>query len=154
MHFLAWSGVSWKVGICCYHSLFKFCWGFVRRVVSMLLWTITKHYRCYTALSITTAFTESVIYLVYIVGQFLSATASHGKWVTRSDPVTARAIDTVISLMKKQICICFVGDEALFNFSRYVSSQNNRYWSTENPVSIHEVPLYDEIGCVVCYECN
>jgi hypothetical protein len=36
----------------------------------------------------------------------------------------------------------------------YKWAQNNRYWSTENPISIHEVPLYDEIECVLCCEYN
>jgi hypothetical protein len=27
--------------------------------------------------------------------------------------------------------------------SGYVNSQNNRYWSTENPHAVHKVPLHD-----------
>jgi hypothetical protein len=37
----------------------------------------------------------------------------------------------------------FYTDEAWFHLSGYVNSQNNRYWSAENPHSIHEVPLHD-----------
>lgn len=52
---------------------------------------------------------------------------------------------------RKNFTFVLFGDEAWFNLSGYVRSQNNRYWSTENPVSIHEVPLYDEIECVVLW---
>ena len=34
-------------------------------------------------------------------------------------------------------------DEAWFHLRGHVCSQNNRYWSTENPRIIHEVPLHD-----------
>jgi hypothetical protein len=34
-------------------------------------------------------------------------------------------------------------DDAWFHLSGYVNSQNNPYWSAENPHSIHEVPLHD-----------
>jgi hypothetical protein len=48
--------------------------------------------------------------------------------------VHAAAIDPTLCLFK---------DEAWFHFSGYVNSQNNRYWSGENPTLIHEVPLHD-----------
>jgi hypothetical protein len=37
----------------------------------------------------------------------------------------------------------FYTDEARFHLSGCVNSQNNRYWRTENPHSIHEFPLHD-----------
>lgn len=30
-----------------------------------------------------------------------------------------------------------------YDESWYVNSQNNRYWSTENPHAVHEVPVHD-----------
>ena len=46
-------------------------------------------------------------------------------------------------------------DEAWFHLSGHVSSQNHRYWSTENPRLIHEVPLHDQkigVWCAVTAE--
>jgi hypothetical protein len=43
-------------------------------------------------------------------------------------------------------------DEACFHLRGYVNSQNNRYWSAENPHSIHKVPLHDvkfEVWCAI-----
>jgi hypothetical protein len=40
----------------------------------------------------------------------------------------------------------------IFNFSGNVSSQNCRYWATENPCDIHQKPLLSEkviVGCGV-----
>jgi hypothetical protein len=37
----------------------------------------------------------------------------------------------------------FYTDEARFHLSGYMNSQNNSYWSAENPHSIHEAPLHD-----------
>jgi hypothetical protein len=34
----------------------------------------------------------------------------------------------------------FQSDEAWYTLSGYVSSQNNRYWSTEYPHDVHGVP--------------
>jgi hypothetical protein len=34
-------------------------------------------------------------------------------------------------------------DKAWFNLSDYMGSQNNGYWSTENPYAAHEVPTHD-----------
>jgi hypothetical protein len=31
----------------------------------------------------------------------------------------------------------------MVHFTGYINSQNNRYWSTENPHAVHEVPLHD-----------
>jgi hypothetical protein len=39
--------------------------------------------------------------------------------------------------------LTFYSDEAWYTLSGYVNSQNNRYWSTENPHAVHEVPLHD-----------
>jgi hypothetical protein len=39
-------------------------------------------------------------------------------------------------------------DEARFHLSGYINSKNNRYWSAENPILIHEVALYDIKVCV------
>jgi hypothetical protein len=35
--------------------------------------------------------------------------------------------------------LIFYSEEAWFNWSSYVNSQNNRYWSTENPHAVCEV---------------
>jgi hypothetical protein len=46
----------------------------------------------------------------------------------------------------------FYSDEAWYTSSGYVNSQNNRYWSTENPNAVHEVLLQDleiQILCVI-----
>jgi hypothetical protein len=37
----------------------------------------------------------------------------------------------------------FFTDEANFNLSGYVNSQNNRHWSNENPHVLIELPLYN-----------
>jgi hypothetical protein len=37
----------------------------------------------------------------------------------------------------------FYSDEAWFNLSGYIGSQNNRYWSKENPYVAHEVQMHD-----------
>jgi hypothetical protein len=34
-------------------------------------------------------------------------------------------------------------DEAWYSLSGYVNSQNNRYWSIENPHAVHDVSLND-----------
>ena len=39
--------------------------------------------------------------------------------------------------------LVFFSDETWFHLSGYVNSQNNRFWSLENPHNIHEVPLHD-----------
>lgn len=41
-------------------------------------------------------------------------------------------------------------DEAWFHLNGHVASQNNRYWSTENPHLIHEIPLHDAKVGVWC----
>jgi hypothetical protein len=37
----------------------------------------------------------------------------------------------------------FYSDKAWYTLSGYINSQNNRYWSTENPYAVYEVPLHD-----------
>jgi transposase len=37
---------------------------------------------------------------------------------------------------------CFFSDEAWFELSGYVNSQNSRYWSTDNPHLLHNHPLH------------
>jgi hypothetical protein len=42
----------------------------------------------------------------------------------------------------------FFFGEAWFHLSGYVNSQNSRFWSSENPLFFHEVPLHSrKIGC-------
>jgi hypothetical protein len=42
----------------------------------------------------------------------------------------------------------FFFDDAWFHLSGYVNSQNSRFWSSENPHLLHEVPLHShKIGC-------
>ena len=47
-------------------------------------------------------------------------------------------------------CLIWFTDEAWFHLNGYVLSQNNRYWSHENPHRIHEIPLHDERIGVWC----
>jgi hypothetical protein len=44
----------------------------------------------------------------------------------------------------------FVTDEANFNLSGYVNSQNNRYWSSENPHALILLPLYVQKLSILC----
>lgn len=44
----------------------------------------------------------------------------------------------------------FMSDEAWFNLSGHVNSQNTRYWSVENPHMISQQPLHDEKIGVWC----
>lgn len=46
--------------------------------------------------------------------------------------------------------LLFMSDEAWFHLSGYVNSQNTRYWDTENPNLVHEVPLHDAKVGVWC----
>jgi hypothetical protein len=39
--------------------------------------------------------------------------------------------------------LMFYSDEEQFTLSRYMNSQNNRYWSTEYPHAVHEVPVHN-----------
>jgi hypothetical protein len=41
-------------------------------------------------------------------------------------------------------------DEANFHLCGNVSSQNSRYWTTENPRNIHQKPLHSEKFIVWC----
>jgi hypothetical protein len=43
----------------------------------------------------------------------------------------------------------FYSEEAWFNLNSYVNSQNNRYYSTQNPHAVHEVPLHNlNVGAI------
>jgi hypothetical protein len=46
--------------------------------------------------------------------------------------------------------IFFMSDEAWFNLSGYINSQNSRYWSTENPHQFVETPLHAQKRGVWC----
>ena len=46
--------------------------------------------------------------------------------------------------------LLFFSDEAWFHLTGYINSQNNRYWSTDNPHQLHEVPLHDQKVGVWC----
>jgi hypothetical protein len=46
--------------------------------------------------------------------------------------------------------LVFFSDEAWFSLCGGVNSQNNQYWSAENPRLIHELPLHDEEIGVSC----
>jgi hypothetical protein len=39
--------------------------------------------------------------------------------------------------------LTFYSDEVWFISSGSVNSQNNKYWSTENPHAVHEEPMHD-----------
>jgi hypothetical protein len=48
--------------------------------------------------------------------------------------------------------LVFFSEEAWFSLCRVVNSQNNRYWSAENPKFIRELPLHDKrigVWCVI-----
>jgi hypothetical protein len=45
---------------------------------------------------------------------------------------------------------CFFSDRTWFTLSWNVSSQNNRYWCSENLHAVHEVPLHDIKASVWC----
>jgi hypothetical protein len=47
-----------------------------------------------------------------------------------------------------------MSDEAWFHVSGNVNAQNSRIWDTENPHVLHQRPLHDKSGCVVCSECS
>jgi hypothetical protein len=48
--------------------------------------------------------------------------------------------------------LTFYSDEAWFHLQRYINTQNNRYWSSQNPYLTHEVPPHSvKVGvwCVI-----
>jgi hypothetical protein len=47
--------------------------------------------------------------------------------------------------------LTFFTDEADFNLSEYVNSQNKGHWNSENPYALIQLPLYDQkIRHMVC----
>jgi hypothetical protein len=40
--------------------------------------------------------------------------------------------------------ITFFTDEAWFNLSGYINTQNSRLWSSENSYAVHENPLHEQ----------
>jgi hypothetical protein len=50
--------------------------------------------------------------------------------------------------------LVFFSDEAWFSLCGEVNSQNNQYWSAENPGLIHVLSLHDEKTGLVCDECT
>jgi hypothetical protein len=47
----------------------------------------------------------------------------------------------------------FFSDEACFSLPGEVNSQNNQYWSVENPGLIHKLPILDgKSWCLMCDE--
>ena len=55
----------------------------------------------------------------------------------------ARSLDRLLSIDRLDPQLYFMSDEAWFHLSEYVSSQNTRYWSSENPHVIHKTPSHD-----------
>jgi hypothetical protein len=46
-------------------------------------------------------------------------------------------------------------DEAWFHLRGYIITQNNRYWTSQNPHLTHEVPPHpSESWCLVCCKCK
>jgi hypothetical protein len=51
--------------------------------------------------------------------------------------------------------LTFFLNEAWFHLQRYINTQNNRYWSSQNPHLTHKVPLPPVISwCVMCCKCK
>jgi hypothetical protein len=46
--------------------------------------------------------------------------------------------------------LTFFSDEAWFHLQGYINTQNNRYWSSQNPHLTHEVPLHPVKVVVWC----
>jgi hypothetical protein len=46
--------------------------------------------------------------------------------------------------------LTFFSNEEWFRLQGYISTQNNRYWSSQNPHLTHEVPLYPVKVSVCC----
>ena len=78
-------------------------------------------------------------------------TLLHAKHFNTSLPLSGRLSKTnQLSVFKGTWDITWYSDEAWFQLSGYVKSQNTHLWATEHPHEIHEVPLHLEKTGVWC----
>lgn len=96
--------VSWKFSIFCHHGLYRLFWSFVGRVRSYFdviacvvivgyLGRLHKSITCilYRCRYNKRVYTGSLVYLAYVVGHFVPATASRRMTDARSQPPPAQS---------------------------------------------------------------